>query len=91
VPPRILVGLTRRVPRDREDAYADGWLRLRNAATAAGANAWRFLSVSEPGTYLEFIEFRSGADPRHDDSVAGILDALDREVAPSASAEWVER
>jgi hypothetical protein len=69
--------------------YRSAWAALRRAVEAAGGNAWRFRSAAAGDLYIEFLEFRDGADPRRDPEVAKALEALDRRF-PGRVEEWVD-
>jgi hypothetical protein len=85
---RHLVSIRRTIV-DEGVHYDGAWERLRVAATAAGANAWRFTSASDETLRLEFLEFRSSADPRDRAEVTEALSTLDN-MAPGTREEWVE-
>lgn len=87
---RRLVGQIRMVPAQAGCAYEARWEELRAAATALGAHAWRFQSTIQPERYLEFLEFAADRDPRLDETVAGPLLALDRDLGPAEAEEWEE-
>ena len=87
---RHLVSQTRPVPISARAGYDALWERLREAATAAGAHAWRFQSTVHPDRYLEFLEFAAERDPRTDATVVAPLLALDRDLGPAGTEEWVE-
>ena len=87
---RRLVGQTRTVAAAARAGYDAGWERVRAAATALGAHAWRFQSTIHPDRYLEFLEFAADRDPRPHPSVAGPLLALARDLGPAEAEEWVE-
>ena len=87
---RQLVSQTRSVPVSARPVYDAAWERLRAAATALGAHAWRFQSTIHPDRYLEFLEFAADRDPRADATVAAPLLALDRDLGPAGAEEWVE-
>jgi hypothetical protein len=69
--------------------YRDAWATLRRAVEAAGGNAWRFRSAEQSERYIEFLEFRAGADPRQVPEVATALAVLDRRF-PGRVEEWVD-
>ena len=87
---RRLVGQTRTVAAAARAGYDAAWERVRAAATALGAHAWRFQSTIHPDRYLEFLEFAAERDPRRDATVAAPLLALDRDLGPAGAEEWVE-
>jgi hypothetical protein len=87
---RRLVSQRRTVSAGLLPLYEQRWADLHLAATALGAHAWRFVSSTDPCAYLEFIEFRAGADPRADPAVRAALRLLDEHVGASAEEEWEE-
>ena len=87
---RRLVGQVRSVAAAARGEYDARWEELRGAATALGAHAWRFHSTIHPDRYLEFLEFAADRDPRLDETVAGPLLALDRDLGPAEAEEWDE-
>ena len=87
--------MRRPVPTERRPEYDAAWARLRDAATARGAHAWRFISAVRPDLFLEFVEFAADADPRSRPEIVNALEALDREfgtaAGPTAAVEeWRE-
>jgi hypothetical protein len=86
---RHLISLRRRIGADQHAAYDAAWHHLRDAAVARGAHAWRFRSAADATEFLEFLEFRAGADPRSHTPVRDALAALDR-LAPASPEEWRE-
>lgn len=94
-PERILLCVRRRVNQRRREPYDAAWTRLHAAVTGQGAHAWRFVGRENPGIFLEFLEFASGADPRRESEVRAALAALDTEhphraAASAAPEEWLE-
>jgi hypothetical protein len=85
---RSLVSIRRLVPGGDSAEYDLLWNQLEGAVSALGSHAWRFSAASNPARRMEFLEFSSGPDPRASESVAALLDRLDR-VAPGEVEEWV--
>jgi hypothetical protein len=88
--PRRLVSLRRRTDPAGRARYDTLWSGLRDAATAAGAHAWRFVACGDPDQNLEFLEFAQGADPRYLPEVAAFLTRLEAEAGGSEAEEWIE-
>lgn len=86
---RHLLSIRRVITSEMRSPCDEGWARLAEAAQAAGANAWRFRSLTEADLHLEFLEFKGSRDPRQDAAVATALQALARLSAPSAIEEWI--
>jgi hypothetical protein len=87
---RRLLSTRRIVPLDRAQAYDPYWERLREAATAAGARAWRFRAAGEPELFLEFLEFAEDNKVLDHAPVASARDALEQALGPGTSEEWTE-
>ena len=87
---RTLVSLRRTVAPDRKPGYDAAWAALAAAAAARDAHAWRFVSVENPSMHLEFLEFRSDADPRADEAVRSALHLLNERATPAVTEEWEE-
>jgi len=88
-PARHLVSTRRPVPASRRGEYDAGWARVHAEATARGAHAWRFVSAARADLFLEFLEFRSDADPRSAPPLAEALARLEAAFAGEAE-EWEE-
>jgi hypothetical protein len=86
---RTLISIRRDVPPPDCAAYDAVWTRLQEAATALGVHAWRFRSASGGDRHLEFLEFKTGPDPRTEPTVAAALRGLDRLAPASVVEEWV--
>jgi hypothetical protein len=86
---RRLVSTERRVPRTAEDRYDAAWTGVLAAASARSAHAWRFRSAGEEGLFVEFLEFRAGADPREDPPLRRALDELER-ISAGLTREWLD-
>jgi len=85
---RRLVSVIRSVPAEERHRYGSAWKRVVEAATLAGARAWRFASI-EGIDHIEFLEFRAGNDPRDNAGVAKAIAGLEL-IAPGIVREWVE-
>jgi hypothetical protein len=86
---RTLISIRRDVPAADHTSYAAAWNRLHRAATALRVHAWRFRSVAGDDRHLEFLEFKTGPDPRDHPAVAAALDELDRLAPATVVEEWV--
>lgn len=73
---RRLLCTRRLVPAERREEYDAGWTRLRAAATAGGAQAWRFVTAARGDVYVEFLEFAAEHDAREDAEANAALLAL---------------
>lgn len=92
---RRLVSTRRRVPAAQAPRYSELWERLRGAAAAEGAHAWRFVSADRPELYVEFLEFAGDQDPRRAPAVAAAIGEVERAFgapppAAAPSEEWRE-
>ena len=58
---RYLLITRRRISASGVSSYFQLWGRVRDAAEEAGANAWNFVSISDPAQYTEFIEWKPSA------------------------------
>lgn len=92
---RRLVSTRRWVPEARTRLYAELWERLRAAAVAEGAHAWRFVSADRSELYVEFLEFAGDEDPRRTPALAAAVEAMERTFgspppAAAPSEEWRE-
>ncbi len=56
-----LLSARRTIAPERLAAYGRAWARVRAAAAAAGAHAWRFHAAAAPDSYLEFLEWSAAA------------------------------
>ncbi len=74
---RRLMSIRRLVSPERREEYDAAWARLHAAATARGAHAWRFASVTHDDVYVEFLEFTPDQDPREDLEAGAALRALE--------------
>jgi hypothetical protein len=73
---RRLLSTRRLVPQDRRTEYERDWSRVVELAKEHGFHAWRFRAVSPEELYVEFLEFRRGADPRKRVQVAWALEEI---------------
>lgn len=86
---RRLVSIRRRVSPALRAGYDAAWARVRAAAVAREAHAWRFRSAEEEGLYLEFLEFRAERDVRADPEARSALAAL-AAFGEERAEEWTE-
>jgi hypothetical protein len=85
---RLLVTHRTVVPA-QDIAYESAWRKLRDAMTAAGANAWRFRHASLDRRYLEFVEWTGTVDPTVGGDGEATMAALDA-IAPGSKENWTE-
>jgi hypothetical protein len=86
---RLLVSRRRSVPAPLAEAYAAAWDRLREAADAAGAHAWRFRPAGGGDDHLEFLECRAGSTALASAALRAALDDLDAVAPASEPEEWL--
>jgi len=84
---RGLMSIVREVPEGRRTEYDRRWYTLRDASVASGAHAWRFVAESNPGRFIEFLEFGAGADPTEEPAAREALGALDA-AFPGDAERW---
>jgi hypothetical protein len=82
---RRLVSIRRSVPHARSSEYDVLWSDVARHAASHRFHAWRFRGTSDPDSYIEFLEFPEGADPRALPEVVAALDRL-RTLFPGPAA-----
>ena len=78
------------MPEQAAQDYDRIWNEIATIVRAGGGHAWRFSSSGDPGLRLEFLEYEAGNDPRGEDTVAGLLSALDARCGSATTEEWLE-
>ena len=86
---RTLISIERRVENEQSSHYETAWAKFRESAVARGAKAWRFRSAGDESLYLEFLEFKAGADPRGAPEIQGCTATLDG-IAAGRSTAWLD-
>lgn len=78
---RRLLSTRRLIPLDRQDEYLTAWNAVRAAAERADGRAWMFRGAAHQDHFIEFLEWRDGADaplPERSDVFAALRNLADR-------------
>jgi hypothetical protein len=81
---RSLLITERSVDPGLREQYDVAWTALRAAASGVGFHAWRYRSGDR---FIEFLEFRAGADPR--EFIQAHLGVLNQ-ISPGTVDEWAD-
>lgn len=86
---RRLLTTRRHVPLDRADEYLSAWDAVRQSVEDSGGHAWIFRGAAHEDQFMEFIEWKDGSAPPHDDAAVDAARAqLDAFATPGATDEW---